>query len=62
MAPQDEQDDAAARLEAALERIALLAAQPKLAAKAIIAQNADVTARLDAVIERMHAALNADPA
>ncbi len=55
LAPNDDPDNAAARLEDALERIAQLARRPEPLAAA--AENVEVAARLDRLIAQLRAAL-----
>jgi hypothetical protein len=55
LAPQDDPDDAAARLEDALERIARLAHRPQPLAAG--SENAEIVARLDGLIAQLRKAL-----
>ncbi len=57
----DDLDIAAARLEAALERIARRATAPKPAAGSLSDLNGEITERLDSLIDRLRDALASKP-
>ena len=57
----DDLENAAARLEAALERIARRAAAPKPEAGSLSDPNGEITERLDSLIDRLRDALASKP-